>query len=240
MLKTIIAFCIFAGLEKIGSGYAWPKQPRWVLRGVLWLIAVLGINHLIAMLLFPLLEPFALMNLSFMGLWGVIPSILIMELMIYGYHRALHNVPVLWRIHQWHHSSERIDIWSAYRVHPLELPMYTVIGITTAVVLGATAEAAQLTSLLVLGLQTIQHTNLRTPEWLGYFIVRPENHMLHHARREHHSNYADLPLIDMLFGSFEMQRGTPEEVGFWDGASLELKRYLLCEDIAAEDKEELS
>ena len=56
--------------------------------------------------------------------------------------------------------------------------------------------------------------------------------MLHHARNEHRSNYADLPFIDMIFGSFEMQRGEPQEVGFWDGASREYKSYLLCKDVA--------
>ena len=91
--------------------------------------------------------------------------------------------------------------------------------------LGVTAETAALSSGVLLCLQTIQHTNIRTPELLGYFIVRPENHMLHHARNEHRSNYADLPLIDLIFGSLRCKKGEPPEVGFWDGASRDYELF---------------
>ena len=52
-----------------------------------------------------------------------------------------------------------------------------------------------------------QHMNKRTPHWVGYFIQRPESHSLHHGRGVHAYNYADLPLVDMLFGTF----ANPEE-----------------------------
>ena len=234
MLNTIIAFAIFAVLERVLRGYTWPTEPYWVVRGVFWLAVVVLVSHLLSTVLHPILHPGAVVDLSFLGLWGVIPSVLAFEVLTYWFHRAQHSIPLLWRMHQWHHSSERIDIWSAYRAHPLELPFFSVIGIiTSAGVLGVTAEAAALSSGVLLCLQTIQHTNIRTPEWLGYFIVRPENHMLHHARNEHRSNYADLPLIDLIFGSFEMRHGQPPEAGFWDGASREYKSYLLCKDVAS-------
>jgi hypothetical protein len=28
----------------------------------------------------------------------------------------------------------------------------------------------------------VYHMNIRTPEWLGYFIQRPESHRVHHLR----------------------------------------------------------
>ena len=79
-------------------------------------------------------------------------------------------------------------------------------------------------------IQYIQHTNVKTPRWLGYIIVRPENHMLHHAREKHHSNYSDLPIVDMLFGTFENPKDPPAEFGFWDGASTRVVDHLLCRD----------
>ena len=235
MLNIIIVFFIYAVLEKVLTGYAWPKEPYWVARGIFWTCAVILLNHYLSTFLYPIVYPGALVNLSFLGLWGVIPSILLLEVFFYAFHRAQHTVPFLWRMHQWHHSSERIDIWSTYRVHPLELPFFITIGICCSTgVLGVTPQAAMYTNILILFLQLIQHANIRTPEWLGYFVVRPENHMLHHARNVHRSNYSDLPLIDMIFGSFEMQRGTPGEVGFWDGASLEIRRYIVCDDVESE------
>jgi sterol desaturase/sphingolipid hydroxylase (fatty acid hydroxylase superfamily) len=51
-----------------------------------------------------------------------------------------------------------------------------------------------------------QHANLRTPRWLGYIIQRPESHGIHHERGLHAFNYADLPLWDMVFGTFRNPR----------------------------------
>jgi sterol desaturase/sphingolipid hydroxylase (fatty acid hydroxylase superfamily) len=42
--------------------------------------------------------------------------------------------------------------------------------------------------------------------WLGYFIERPESHSLHHQRGVHRHNDADLPVLDMLFGTFHNPR----------------------------------
>ena len=47
-----------------------------------------------------------------------------------------------------------------------------------------------------------QHANIKTPQWLCYIIQRPEMHGVHHGRKLHRLNYADLPLWDMIFGTF--------------------------------------
>ena len=77
-----------------------------------------------------------------------------------------------------------------------------------------------------------QHANVKTPHWLGYLIQRPESHSLHHERGVHRDNYADLPLIDMLFGSFENPRRFEHATGFWDGASARVVDMLLARDVS--------
>lgn len=47
------------------------------------------------------------------------------------------------------------------------------------------------------------HWNVRTPVWLGPFFQRPESHRVHHQRNYHTNNYADLPVFDILFGTYE-------------------------------------
>jgi len=42
------------------------------------------------------------------------------EFLGYVFHRALHQVPVLWRFHRVHHSAENFDWLCAHRQHPLE------------------------------------------------------------------------------------------------------------------------
>ena len=55
--------------------------------------------------------------------------------------------------------------------------------------------------------------------WLGYLIMRPEQHGLHHGRGIHAYNYGNFALWDMMFGTFRNPQSFPEQYGFWDGAS---------------------
>lgn len=66
-----------------------------------------------------------------------------------------------------------------------------------------------------------QHANIRTPRWLGYLIQRPESHAVHHGRGIHRYNYADLPLWDIIFGTFRNPETATGEVGFYRGGVLE-------------------
>ncbi|MEC7948480.1 MAG: sterol desaturase family protein [Myxococcota bacterium] len=232
MAYILLAFLVMAALERFSAGYAWPEQPWWRLRGLVWLGLVLGLGGLSTRCWFPLLEAVRPWDLTALGLWAAVPALLVYQLLIYWIHRALHAVPLLWRIHQHHHSSERIDVWSTYRVHPLELPIF---GVASAIafggVLGLSEGAATLVGGILAVTQTFEHTNIRTPRWLGYLVARPENHMLHHARHHHDRNYADIPAIDMLFGTFECPASAPKEAGFWAGASGQLGRLLLLRSI---------
>jgi sterol desaturase/sphingolipid hydroxylase (fatty acid hydroxylase superfamily) len=99
-------------------------------------------------------------------------------------------------------------------------------------ILGLPPAAATLTILTVTFLAIFQHANLRTPRWLGYIVQRPESHTIHHARGVHAKNYADLPVIDMLFGTFENPRSYEHTTGFWHGASARVLDMLLWRDVS--------
>ncbi|MFL6655415.1 MAG: sterol desaturase family protein, partial [Sulfurifustis sp.] len=72
--------------------------------------------------------------------------------------------------------------------------------------------------------------NIRTPRWLGYFIQRPESHCIHHQRGVHGYNYADVPLWDMLFGSFRNPQSWSGEAGFEQPAAGKFGAMLLFVD----------
>jgi len=78
-----------------------------------------------------------------------------------------------------------------------------------------------------------QHANIRTPRWLGYIIQRPESHSLHHGRGVHRYNYADLPLWDMVFGTFRNPAEMQAEVGFYKGASNRVLAMLAGRDVSS-------
>ena len=186
-----------------------------------------------------LIGPSALIDLRFMGLWGIVPGLFVYELLTYGVHRAFHAHPALWRIHQLHHSSERIDVWSTWRAHPLEHAAFSLASVLISVgLLGVTGQAAFGVSIILLVVGHLQHSNLRTPRWLGYLVARPENHMLHHKRDAHITNYSDFPLINWIFGTFKLPDTPPDEVGFWDGASRRVVTMLSFRDATVSAREQ--
>jgi hypothetical protein len=76
------------------------------------------------------------------------------------------------------------------------------------------------------------HANIRTPRWLGYFISRPEMHAVHHERGSHSGNYCDLPVIDMIFGTYRNPEKFEGEAGFYDGASARVGDMILGRDVS--------
>jgi sterol desaturase/sphingolipid hydroxylase (fatty acid hydroxylase superfamily) len=234
-LAFVSIYLGLAALERLLPGYRYVERPHWVLRGVAWFALTFIVSSLVPLLTDEWLGAYSLLDLSALGVWGALPALLGYQLIGYAWHRMLHAVPALWRIHQLHHSSERIDIWSAMRFHPLDIAGWTLVSSLSAVwVFGVALEAAIVHALLANAAAWFGHTNVRTPRWLGYLVARPENHALHHARGIHRKNYADLPIVDLLFGTFENPAHAPEQAGFWDGASEETLALLLCKELGVE------
>ena len=115
MYTTITVIAGFAVLEQVFNGYKWPKQPYWVLRGIFWFAFLIGTSNLLGRYLDPYAHGLTVFDLSGWGIWGAPIALFFYEVLVYFVHRAQHRVDFLWRMHQWHHSSERIDIWSAVR-----------------------------------------------------------------------------------------------------------------------------
>jgi sterol desaturase/sphingolipid hydroxylase (fatty acid hydroxylase superfamily) len=119
-----------------------------------------------------------------------------------------------------HHSAERLDTWSAFWFSPLDMIGWTALSsLALTVVVGITPEAATLVLYATTFLGIFQHSNIHTPRWLGYFVQRPESHSHHHERGVHARNYSDLPVFDLLFGTFHNPRDFAPATGFYDGAS---------------------
>jgi sterol desaturase/sphingolipid hydroxylase (fatty acid hydroxylase superfamily) len=79
-----------------------------------------------------------------------------------------------------------------------------------------------------------QHANIETPRWIGYFIQRPESHSVHHQKGVHYYNFSDLPLFDIMFGTFRNPQNFPEETGFYHGASSRVLDMLTFHDVSEE------
>jgi len=97
---------------------------------------------------------------------------------------------------------------------------------------GLSAEAATLSVLLSGLAELVYHWNIRTPYWLGFIIQRPESHCVHHQEGHHRQNFADLPLWDMLFGTFHNPKDWELRCGFGEHEH-ELAAMLACRDVIA-------
>lgn len=119
-------------------------------------------------------------------------------------------------------------------VHPLEMIVYAILQLfVTVIVLGLDPLAAALVGYLIAFNGYFQHWNVRTPQWIGYFIQRPESHCVHHRLGVDYYNYADFPPRDMLFGTFRNPARVMGECGFEAGADRRLGPMLAFADVNA-------
>lgn len=210
--------------------------PRfWRLRALAVTIVAFALSFAIPMVWARLFGAWTLFDLSPLGTAaGAIVGILIYELGHYWYHRTMHRNDTLWRIfHQMHHSPESLDVWGAYYLAPTDvIGFVTLQTLVFGPLLGLPVGAAVIGNVFLTFCAIFQHANLRTPAWLGYVIQRPESHGIHHERGVHAYNYSDLPLWDMVFGTFRNPREFAGEVGFWKGASSKIGDMLLARDVS--------
>ena len=143
------------------------------------------------------------------GGWsGLILDLILLDFLIYWWHRANHEVPLLWRFHEVHHLDETLDTTSALRFHfgevflsamaracfvvAFDIPLASILVFETLLLLGA----------------SFHHSNLRLPRGfehaLSRVIITPSIHWVHHhaVRRDTDSNYGTIfSFWDRLFGS---------------------------------------
>ena len=140
------------------------------------------------------------------------------DLMEYASHRAMHEVPALWRIHAVHHSSEHMDWMAGSRLHLLEPIATRTLVLLPAFVLGA-SDTPLLCYIVWAGFQAgLVHSNFGMGFGpLKYLIATPLFHHWHHGSDKEaiDINYAaHLPLLDRLFGTYHMPADRwPEHYG---------------------------
>ena len=228
-------FAAFAVLDLVVRGRAFPNVPLWKTKGVLFTAIYFGVTTYAPLLWDSTLGQYQLINGAAWPFWvQVAVGFFFYEFLIYAWHRTMHKVDPIWRfLHQMHHSAERVDIWGAFYFHPLDMLGWALVGSCALVLgIGLTAEAALVVAVAATFCAMFQHSNLRTPHWLGYIITRPESHAVHHERGIHGYNYGDIPIFDILLGTFRNPREWNGEAGFFDGSSKKVGELLIGKKIA--------
>jgi sterol desaturase/sphingolipid hydroxylase (fatty acid hydroxylase superfamily) len=139
------------------------------------------------------------------------------DLYIYAFHRLQHRIPLLWRLHEAHHSAREVDWIAGSRSHALEIVINQTIELGAMVVLGASPEVIAWKGALsvVWGMWIHANVDVRTG-WLQYVINGPEMHRWHHAIDVPMPgrNYATkLAVWDYLFGTVHRPPRKPAGYG---------------------------
>lgn len=235
---SLTVFALYATLiawETLAPARSLPPVRGWKAHGLAAFTGYFSLSSYLPLLWTEQLAQFQLLDLTVLGTWGgAIVGLLVYEAGVYVWHRAMHGSNLLWRVfHQMHHSAERLDTYSAFWFSPADMVGWNVLfSVCLTLIVGLTPEAATVVLLTATLLSIFQHSNIRTPRWLGYIVQRPESHSRHHARGVHYGNFSDLPVFDLLFGTFHNPRNFVAETGFYEGASQRVAEMLCFRDVS--------
>ena len=168
--------------------------------------------------------------LNIQGIGQVLPASYLLEgglfylvysLVNYWAHRLKHAwYPAWYYLHNLHHSPSHMDSRIAFYRHPLEIMANTVVLLVIGKVLFDVSAQAVAMALVIEGcLETFHHANIRLQKRLkklGYVIQTPEQHLLHHEKGKHKSNYSPLTLWDTVFKTVAFSNDENMAVGFND------------------------
>lgn len=203
--------------ETAQPGRSWPQVRGWWRRAALFNSVQGGMVFIAGVAWDDWMTRHRLWSADDLGvIGGAVVGYVTITFVFYWWHRWRHEFPFLWRwFHQVHHSPQRIEVITSFYKHPFEIFANSILSsaiVYLGVGLGPVAAA---NAVLLSGLaELFYHWNVSTPYWLGYWFQRPESHCVHHQEGVHAYNYADLPLWDMLFGTFRNPHQWQAHCGF--------------------------
>lgn len=233
-ISVFVLYGLIILYERLFPARKLPHSPLWQLRGLSAFLVFFFLSSYLPILWSETLLQWQLFDLTSFGQWGgALAGLLIYQAAMYFWHSSMHKSTFLWRhLHQMHHSAERLDSYSALWFSPFDMVGWIVLNsLCLTLIVGINVEATMVVLYATTFFSIFQHSNIRTPRWLGYIIQRPESHSYHHGRGVHANNYADLPMFDLMFGTFVNPKDFAPATGFYDGASLRVGDMLLARDI---------
>jgi sterol desaturase/sphingolipid hydroxylase (fatty acid hydroxylase superfamily) len=173
--------------------------------------------------------------------WLAIPvALFCMDGVSYGWHRANHRVPLLWRFHQVHHSDPRFTATTALRFHFGELLLALPIRLLAVAALGISISGVIIFEIVFAFASFFEHGDIDLPleleKRLALVFITPALHRRHHSREARllNSNYGTIfSFWDRAFDSFGRSGsdvqvqvglpGVPETLGTGEALAMPLR-----------------
>ena len=116
---------------------------------------------------------------------AVVSGLLGLDAVSYLWHRANHQLPLLWRFHRVHHADASFHVTTALRFHPGELLLALPVRLAAIVALGVPPEGVLVFELVFGVANLLEHGNFDFPGRLDpiarCLFITPALHRAHHA-----------------------------------------------------------
>lgn len=204
-----------------------------------WMIDAAGLVHqglvvslLQALVLVPLLAwlmPQHKGSMALSPLWSFLLAFAGVDYLYYWNHRLLH-LPVFWKWHALHHSTEKLDFLATSRNSLLTpfLIVYLWAG-ALGIFLLQDPMWFMIAGAMGAGLDLWRHSGLHSSgpvyRWAGLVLTLPKDHSWHHSTEEHGRNFsANLVIWDQIHGTCYRPHHTPSRMGA-GGESVSWRRF---------------
>ncbi|WP_431686671.1 sterol desaturase family protein [Hahella sp. NBU794] len=142
--------------------------------------------------------------------WSFILLFVLQDFCYYWFHRGSHRIRWMWASHVVHHSSESLNLSTAFR----QSLTYPVSGMwlfwLPVILVGFTPQQAVTMVMLSLAFQFFIHTQVvKRLGWLEAVFNTPSHHRVHHARNPEYidMNFAGILIVwDKVFGTFVAEK----------------------------------
>ncbi|XP_055946661.1 alkylglycerol monooxygenase-like isoform X2 [Argiope bruennichi] len=168
---------------------------------------------------------YRLIELPWDSPWTWIACWFITDFCYYWMHRMIHQVNILWAIHETHHTPEDMMFTSPMRNHIFLLPIHWITYLPMALAIPPTTYLVHYQISIIY--QYWLHSEIidKLPAPLEYMLSTPSHHRAHHGRNRRYidKNFGGFLIIwDRIFGTFEPE--DPEEKPLY-GCTTQMKSY---------------
>jgi sterol desaturase/sphingolipid hydroxylase (fatty acid hydroxylase superfamily) len=151
-----------------------------------------------------------------------IEIVLMADFLAYVFHRALHQVPFLWRLHRVHHTPEHMDWLANVHLHPVDKILGDCFQFTPIFLMGFSTTPMFIYTIVLAFQGFLNHSKVNVNFGpLRFVFASPVFHHWHHANdpKHYNKNFAPhLAIFDLLFGTAHIPAGNvmPERYGIPD------------------------
>ncbi len=218
-----------------------PTPGGWAWTRLLRNAGLAAVNFVLSpLIVLPLSALAASHGLTWRPAWwrgspGVALDLLLLDALIYWWHRANHEWRFLWRFHGVHHLDRFLDTTTALRFHFGEVLLSALARAGVILLIGFPLSSILAFEAVVLIAAIFHHSDLALPPrleaWLSRLVITPSIHWVHHHRRrvDTDSNYGTIfSFWDRLFAtSSPTRRSSTMAIGVEGEEELDFLALLL-------------